>query len=463
MATLKISKSLVENIMKQKKNKIHLLPDQIIVLGFLCVIAVGSILLTLPIATQDGSGTGIMDAAFTATSAVCVTGLVVHNTATYWSMFGQFVIICLIQIGGMGVCTVAVTIAMVSGRKIGLMQRSAMQEAISAPNIRGIVRLTYFIIRMTIGTELIGAAIMAPIFCGKFGFIKGIWYAIFHSVSAFCNAGFDLMGIRTPFVSLTEFCGEPIINIVIMCLIVWGGIGFLTWEDIWSHKWHIKKYKMQSKVILVTTLILIVVPALYFYFVEFGGSVWGAFSQKERILASFFQSITPRTAGFNTVDLNLFDGAGKAIIITLMLIGGSPGSTAGGIKTTTIAVLAASTLAVFKRNQDAHYCGRRIATETVKYASAVFIMYSMLFLLSGITISTIEQIPITECLFETASAIGTVGLSLGITAELGTLSKIILMALMYMGRVGGLTLVFATTMNYKHPQSRYPQEKITVG
>ena len=214
----------------------HITSFQVISLGFLSVILLGSLLLMMPIATKSGQSTSFLDALFTATSAVCVTGLVIKDTATYWSLFGQGVILILIQIGGMGIITIAIAIATVSGRKIGLMQRSTMQEAIAAPTVGGIVRRTQFIIRTTILIEIIGAALLAPVFCRDFGFWKGIWYSLFHSISAFCNAGFDLIGIRTPFSSLTSYSVQPIVNLVIMMLIIAGGIGFLTWEDIKNHK-----------------------------------------------------------------------------------------------------------------------------------------------------------------------------------------------------------------------------------
>lgn len=441
----------------------HFSTSQIIVIGFLMVIMIGCLLLMLPIATASGEGASFGDALFTSTSAVCVTGLVTQNTATYWSMFGQVVIIILIQIGGMGVITLSVAIAMFSGRKIGLMQRSTMQEAIAAPCMSGIVRLTSFILKVSIAIELIGAAIMTPCFYKEFGLAKGIWYGIFHSISAFCNAGFDLMGINKPFCSLVEFSAQPTINLTIMLLIIIGGIGFLTWEDVRTNRFNIRKYRMQSKVILLTTALLIIFPALYFYFIEFSYEPWHDMSTKERVLASLFQTVTPRTAGFNTVDLSLLSESGQILTTLLMLIGAAPGSTAGGMKVTTIAVLFASTISVFRRSEHTHCFGRRIAVDTVKYAATILMMYMTLFLIGGVTISIIEKLPIIECLFETASAIGTVGLTLGITPELSAVSKAILIGLMYMGRVGGLTLVFATIADHHSQQSKFPIEKITVG
>ena len=432
--------------------------SQVIILGFAAVILLGSLLLTLPISTRDGHGAAFSDALFTATSAVCVTGLVVQDTATYWSGFGQAVLLVLIQVGGMGVVTVAVAIAYGAGRQIGLKQRSTMQEAISAHQVGGIVRLTGFLVRMTLLFELLGAMVMAPVFCKEMGLWKGLWYAIFHSVSAFCNAGFDLMGIREPYSSLTGFSESPIINLTIMLLIVLGGIGFLTWEDVRNHGYHIRRYRMQSKVILATTLLLILLPSVYFYFFEFQN-----LPSVARLWSSLFQAVTPRTAGFNTVDLTQMSQVGWAILILLMLVGGSPGSTAGGMKTTTLAVLLSTALSVFRRRSSTHFFGRRITEDTVRNAATILMMYLTLFLVGGCLISRVEALPLLTCLFETASAVGTVGLTLGITPELGTLSRTILILLMYIGRVGGLTLIFSTVSAGQGERSKLPQEKLTVG
>lgn len=438
----------------QKK---HLSSSQVIIFGFAGTILLGALLLMLPISSASGQITSFSDAFFTAVSAVCVTGLIVKDTASYWSAFGQFIILLLIQIGGLGVVTVAVATAMIAGKKIGLMQRSTMQEAISAPKVGGIVRLTGFILKATFLIEFTGAALLATVFCRDFG-IKGLWPAAFHAVSAFCNAGFDLMGTVSPFSSLTTYSREPVINIVIMLLIVIGGIGFLVWEDIKTNKFHLKKYRMQSKVVLATTAFLIIAPAVYFYFNEFSGLSGG-----ERIYVSLFQSVTTRTAGFNTADLTGISSVGQVIIIILMLIGGSPGSTAGGMKTTTIAVLIFSAVSVFRRKDDVECFDRRIADSAIKNSAAILLMYIVLFLSGGLIISSIENLPVLDCLFETASAIGTVGLSLGITQSLGEISKIILSVLMFFGRVGGLTLIFAAVSVPKNNISKKPQEKITVG
>ncbi len=436
----------------------NLSSSRIIILGFAGAVLLGSLLLMLPFATREGEGASFADAVFTAVSAVCVTGLVVQDTATYWSAFGQAVILLLIQIGGMGVVTVAVAVFVASGKRISLKERSTMQEAISANQVGGIVRLTGFIIKAAACFELLGALVMAPAFCREFGLARGMWYAVFHSISAFCNAGFDLMGEKTPYSSLTHFAASPSINLTIICLIIIGGIGFLTWEDIRTKKFRIRKYRMQTKVILVTTGVLILIPALYFFLYEFRDMPLG-----QRVLCAMFQAVTPRTAGFNTVDFGRFGGNAIGILVLLMLVGGSPGSTAGGFKTTTLAVMLSSAVSVFRRREHVHFFGRRIDDVTVQSAMAVLSMYLILFLGGGFLISHLEGLPLSECLFESASAVATVGLTLGITPGLGLASRAVLILLMFIGRVGGLTLIFAALPGRRQGATeRLPQEKLNV-
>lgn len=440
------------------RRKHRLSSFQIIILGFAGIILLGALLLMLPISTTAGCATPFHETLFTATSAVCVTGLVVQDTGSYWSTFGQTVILALIQIGGLGVVTVAASFALLSGRKISLMQRSTMQDAISAPKVGGIVRLTRFILRGTFLIELLGALAMLPVFCRDYGW-RGIWMAVFHSVSAFCNAGFDILGTENNlYPSLISYAGSPIINITIMLLIVTGGIGFLTWDDICENKLHFRRYRMQSKVILVTTSLLIVVPAVFFFFSDFSELPVG-----DRLLAACFQSVTPRTAGFNTVNLSAMSGASQGVMIFLMLIGGSPGSTAGGMKTTTLAVLLANAAATFRQRESAQFFGRRIECGVVKTAATVVTMYLALFFGGAIFISVYENLPLSSCLYETASAVGTVGLTLGITPQLHIPSQMVLITLMYLGRVGGLTLIYAALSGKKATGAKLPQEKITIG
>ena len=449
--------------MKITLKRRRLSSSQIILLGFLGVIASGTILLMLPWARAGAGSAPFLDALFTATSATCVTGLITNDTATYWSVFGQTVILCLIQVGGLGVITVAIFITKLSGRKIGLMQRSTMQEAIAAPQMGGIVRMTGFILKMVVVIEALGAAALLPAMIPEFGIVRGIWYAVFHSISSFCNAGFDLMGVKEPYSSLTSYTGDVAVNVIVMVLIVVGGIGFLTWDDVKCNRFHLRRYRMQSKVVLTVTAVLIVLPAVFFYWKEFGMPGWEDMSVGERILASFFQSVTTRTAGYNTVDLTQLTQSGQMIMILLMLIGGSPGSTAGGMKVTTFAVLFATAVAVFRRRPNAHIFGRRIPNDTAHYAATVLILYLSLFLAGGIFIGCAENMPIVPALFEAASAIATVGVTLGITPDLCAASKVVLIILMFLGRVGGMTIVYAA-LSTKHPYvSEFPQEKIMVG
>lgn len=445
---------LGENIRRKRR----LSSFQIIILGFAGVILLGALLLMLPISTTSGGVTPFNETLFTATSAVCVTGLVVQDTGSYWSAFGQAVILTLIQIGGLGVVTVAASLALLSGRKISLMQRSTMQDAISAPQVGGIVRLTRFILRGTFLIELLGALAMLPVFCRDYGW-RGIWMALFHSISAFCNAGFDILGTEDNlYPSLTGYAGSPVINITIMLLIVIGGIGFLTWNDICENKWQFHRYRMQSKVILVTTGLLILLPAVFFFFSDFSALPAG-----NRLLASFFQSVTPRTAGFNTVNLSAMSSASQGVMILLMLIGGSPGSTAGGMKTTTLAVLLANAVATFRQRDSAQFFGRRVDCSAVKTAATILMMYLVLFFGGAVFISAYENLSLSTCLYETASAVGTVGLTLGITPQLHITSQMVLITLMYLGRVGGLTLIYAAFSGKKATGAKMPREKIMIG
>jgi trk system potassium uptake protein TrkH len=431
---------------------------QTILLGFAGLVLLGAFLLMLPISSADGIVTPFDEAIFTAASASCVTGLVIHDTATYWSYFGQAIILILIQIGGLGVVTMAALFSILSGRKISLMQRSTMQEALSAHQIGGIVKLTRFILIATGIIEFTGALLMMPSFVSRFG-ARGIWMSFFHSISAFCNAGFDVMGTKDQqYQSLTSFAGDPLINITVMLLIIIGGIGFLTWSDVRTNKFKFNRYTLQSKIVLLMAAFLIVLPAVYFFFAEYSGEPVG-----RRILLSFFQSVTTRTAGFNTGDFGSMRGSSLGLTMALMLIGGSTGSTAGGMKTTTLAVLIANGLSVFTRKEDTQLFGRRIDSSVVRNAATIFMMYITLFFAGAVAISFIEGLSFQKCLFETASAVGTVGLSVGITPGLGIISRLILVVLMFLGRVGGLTIIFSAFSGPARNFSKPPLEKITVG
>lgn len=436
----------------------YLTSAQIIILGFFSIILLGALLLMLPLSAKCGRITPFSKTLFTATSAVCVTGLVVVDTGSYWSAFGQTVILLLIQIGGLGVITVASLFTMLSHQRISLMQRSIMQDAISAPQVGGVVRLTRFILRGTILIELLGAFFLLPVFLRDYG-IRGVWMALFHSVSAFCNAGFDLLGTSAaPFVSISSYVGNPVVNLTIMLLIILGGLGFLTWNDIYTWRFRLHRYRLQSKIILTATAFLILLPAVFFFFEDLS-----SLPLQSRILASLLQSVTMRTAGFNTVELSKMSGPSQAIQIVLMLIGGSPGSTAGGMKTTTFVVLLANFVATIFQKEDAQMFGRRMEESAVKTAATIFFMYAALFFTGAVILSVYERLPLSACLYETASAVGTVGVTLGITPKLHLLSQLVLIALMFLGRVGALTLIFAAISKRTHSFAKLPQEKIAVG
>ena len=428
--------------MKHTKLRRHMNSAQIIILGFAALILCGALLLMLPIASQSRTVTPFHETLLTATSASCVTGLVVRSTGAHWSLFGQIVILFLIQIGGLGVVTVALCFVRLSGRKISLFQRSAMQDSISAPQVGGIVRMTSLILRGTLFTEGAGLLLLLPSFCRRFG-----------------AKGFDLLGTAAdPFPSVTAFRTDPLVCITLALLILIGGIGFLTWEDIATHRHRIGRYRLQSKLILTVSAVLIAFPTLFFFFFEFTDGTVG-----QRLLDAFFQTVTPRTAGFNTVDLAAMQGASRAIMVVLMLIGGASGSTAGGMKMNTVGVLFANLGAIFRRRSEVEAFGRRIDPATVRQAAVIVTMYLTLFIGGGVAISAIEGLPIGSCLYESASAVATVGLTLGITPSLGVASQLILTVQMYLGRVGGLTLIYAALANPDTTPSRLPQEKVSVG
>ena len=442
---------------KSYKKK-HMTSFQLIIMGFAGVILLGTVLLMLPFSSAEKVITPFHEALFTATSAVCVTGLVVKDTGSYWSLAGQTIILALIQIGGLGVVTVAASVSLLSGKKISLMQRSTMQDAISAPKVGGIVRLTRFILRGTFLIEAAGTVLLLPVFMGDYG-KKGIWMSVFHSISAFCNAGFDILGTDSSmFPSLTGYFGNILINLVIMLLIITGGIGFLTWDDIYTNKLNFKRYRMQSKIILMTTACLILFPTVFFYICDLTN-----LPMEKRLLAAAFQSVTTRTAGFNTINISEMSEASKAVMILLMLIGGSPGSTAGGMKTTTFSVLILNAIATFRSQENAGAFGRRLEYHVIKNAATIAMLYFALFFGGGIAISVYEGLPLLNCLYEAASAVGTVGLTLGITPELHVFSQVVLIILMYLGRVGGLTLIYAVFSGRNKGNAKLPLEKITVG
>lgn len=437
-------------------------PLKIILFGFIILIFIGTILLCLPISSRSGQPTPFMTSSFTATSAVCVTGLIKVDTYNYWSPFGQAVILGLIQVGGIGFMTICITAISLSHKKIGLASRELMQSSVSAPQRGGIVKMTRFILVGTLLIEFSGAVLLSIAFVPRFG-AKGLWYALFHSVSAFCNAGFDLMGSGGEFSSLTSFDKNPYVCIVISALIVIGGLGFFVWKDLIDNRFRFKMLRMHSKAVLITSTILIFGGGILLYLTELPNSSSQEHSALYQIGNSLFQSVSTRTAGFNTVDLSQLTHSTIFIMVLLMMVGGSPGSTAGGLKTTTLAVLFASVISVFKRKKSVEMFGRRLEENVSSLALCIFAMYLMLGSAGAVFISTVENVPFINALFESASAVATVGLTTGITPQLGILSSIVLMLMMLFGRVGSLTMLLAFS-NYKsRPQSQKPLEKIQIG
>jgi len=451
------------SIIKKKIQLKLFSPTKIIMWGFALIILVGALLLCLPISSRTGEFTNFFDCIFTATSATCVTGLVIYDTYTYWSIFGQLVILLLIQVGGMGFMTLGIFAVALTKKHIGLRERFTMKEAISAPTVGGIVRIARFIFFTTIFIEVIGAFFLSFKFIPQFGFLRGVYFSIFHSISAFCNAGFDLMGIVKPFSSLVTYSDSVLINLVICSLIVVGGLGFFVWDDLRTHKFKFSHYKLHTKIVLIVTAALIVSAFISIFIFESKHKTFDNMPFGQRVLISLFQSITPRTAGFNTIDLTSLSDESQLLTICLMLIGGSPSSTAGGIKTTTLAVMLLSIVTELRNRKHIECFKRRIDDQTVRHAYSVLTMYLFFFFISAVLISAIDEVSVSKSIFETASAIGTVGLSLGITPQLSTISHIILGLLMFTGRVGGLTILVAFAKAYPNTASQMPLENITVG
>lgn len=435
---------------------------RLIAVGFALLIMLGTCLLMLPIAAKSGKGMGFVDALFTATSATCVTGLIVADTYTNWTLFGQIVIISLIQIGGLGFITIGVYIAVLLKKKIGLWEREAIHESVSTLQSAGSVKLTKKIIQGTFLIEGIAAVLLMCKFIPVLGVGEGIYYGIFHAISGFCNAGFDLMGRWEPYSSLCLFQGDILINLVIMGLIIIGGLGFIVWDDLLRNQWHWKKYMLHTKMVLSITGILIFGSAVLFYLFE-RNNTFAGLSVKETVLCALFAAVTPRTAGFNTVDLAAMTDGSKLLSSILMFIGGSPGSTAGGIKTTTAAVMLLSALAMIRSSHGVNVFGRRLEPEAVHKASTVFFINLTLALIAILAILAIQPLEFMDVCMEVFSAIGTVGMSTGVTRELNSISKLIIILLMYCGRLGSLSFVLVFAQKKKVPPILNPQEKMLVG
>ena len=384
----------------------HVSQTQFIAYGFFCVIITGTLLLMLPFASRDGQSEPFLNCLFTATSASCVTGLVVADTWSQWSLFGQLVILTMIQIGGLGFITVGVFISIVLRRKIGLKERGLMMESVNTLQIGGVVRLAKKIIIGTCIFEGTGAVLLAIRFIPQFGFFRGLFYGIFHSISAFCNAGFDLMGGQTPYSSFVAYYDDWLVNFVIMSLIIIGGIGFIVWDDLSRNKLHFRKYMLQTKIVLVTTAILVFGGGLLFYLLERNHLLVGM-NTSGKILTSLFSSVTARTAGFNTTDTAALTDGSKLLTIILMFIGGSPGSTAGGIKTTTLVVLLLCVHSNIKQTYGINIFGRRLENDAVKRAGTILTINLLLAVTASLAIMAIQPLGFSDILFETFSAIGT--------------------------------------------------------
>lgn len=450
--------------MKAIKIRLSMLTyPQMIAIGYLIIIMTGTLLLALPMASRNNLSPGFVNALFTATSATCVTGLVVVDTYTQWTFWGQLVILLLIQVGGLGFMTIITMFSFLLRRKIGLKERGLLRESVNTMYIGGIVRLTKKVLAGTLLFEGLGAILLSIRFIPRMGFVNGIYNGVFHSVSAFCNAGFDLMGKYGQYSSLVPFSGDAVVCLTVMLLIVVGGIGFFVWDDIIKHKHHFRKYQLHSKLVIVMTLFLIFSGAMSFYVIE-RENLLVDMQIGEKVVASLFASITPRTAGFNTVDTAALAPASKLLTMVLMFIGGSPGSTAGGIKTTTMAVILISLWSSLVNAKSEKIFDRRLEDNALKRASAVATVYLILTLSAAFLISgTNASLQLGDVLFEVLSAIGTVGLSTGITGTLNTFAQIIIVLLMYSGRVGSLTFALLFTEHRIATTIQSPVEKINIG
>ncbi|MGN0658197.1 MAG: TrkH family potassium uptake protein [Emergencia sp.] len=443
--------------------KIQLFPGQILAIGFALIILAGGILLSLPVCSRDGEGLSFLDGLFTSASATCVTGLVVCDTFSQFNHLGQLVILLLIQIGGLGFIGMAMTVSFLTGQKISIFQRSLLMESIGTPHIGGVVRT---IRRMLLGTLLLesaGALLLAVRYIPRIGPGEGLWYGVFHAVSAFCNAGFDLSGRWDPFSSMTLFRNDPVVLITVMLLIITGGIGFMVWNDILEHGLHFRRYTLHAKIMVSFTLGLIVLGASAFVILERNASL-AEMSGPEKVLNAFFASVSPRTAGFNSVEYGDMTTAGRFLTMLLMFIGAGPGSTGGGIKITTFAALLLSMysnaknyndLSIFRRRLPAYARSRALSTITY-YTSGVLLCTFCL-------LAANPQLTAESCLFESLSAMGTVGLSMGITQQLGDFSRICLIILMYLGRLGSITVAMALARRRVIPKISYPEESVTIG
>lgn len=438
-----------------------------VALGFLLIILIGSLLLMLPIATEEGESTTYLNALFTSTSASCVTGLIRYDTATHWSLFGEIVIVTLIQIGGLGFMAFVSVVIEFFRKNMGLYQRRVMMQSTGETDSSSIRRLLRRIFIGTMVFEGIGALLLAIRFVPLFGWSKGVYYAVWHSISAFCNAGFDLMGGQLgegQFASFTYFANDPLVVGTLSFLILVGGLGFCVWSDLWDSRKKLSKIKLHTKVILFVSAILVLGGMLLYMLLEWNSPVFEGASFGERLLASLFCSISPRTAGMNTIDLARLSEGGYLLTIILMFIGGSSGSTAGGLKVGTLAVIVMGMIAVFREKRDINIGKKRIDYSILHQALAIFAAFLFMILTATLLLCALEpQLLFKDILFETVSALGTVGLSLSVTPTLSAASAIVVMLLMFAGRVGILTLVLALGSKRSSAEIRKPLDTVLIG
>ncbi|WP_435164834.1 TrkH family potassium uptake protein [Paenibacillus glycanilyticus] len=439
-------------------------PPRVLVTGFALIILFGGFLLTLPFSSREGLATPFVDAVFTATSATCVTGLVTLDTGSYWSIAGQIIIICLIQVGGLGFMTMSTLFAIVLRKRISLKERLILQEAMNQGSIEGIVRLIKRVLIYSLLIELTGAILLAIRWSFDMPIGKAVYFGAWHAVSMFNNAGFDLFGqYETPFVSFTGYVDDPIVNFVVMALIILGGIGFIVMSDVIEHKKN-RKLSLHSKVVLTMTGVLLLVGTIVIFIFEFSNSrTLGGLDWDGKVLASMFQSVAPRTAGPNTIDLTALRQATQFFIIILMFIGASPGSTGGGIKTTTFAALIYAVIAMIRGKEDIVMFKMRLHRERIFKALTITMLSLALVIMVTMILSTTESHSFILILFETTSAFGTVGLSLGLTPELTVIGKVLISLTMFVGRLGPLTLAYALGPRAEKELYRYPEGKITIG
>lgn len=455
-------KSIAPKERNRKKPNLY----RLLAIGFALIILTGAVLLTLPISSAEGISTPFEDALLTATSATCITGLVVYDTATHWSLFGQAVILCMIQVGGLGFMTLGSALVLLLRRNGTVSDRKQIAEALNTSDYQTATQTLKHVIAGTVAFEGAGAIILAARFIPDFGFAGGIWRGVFTSISAFCNAGFDLFGTIQPFSSITGYADDLVVNLTLAGLIILGGLGFLVWEDLYTnHSW--KKLSLFSKTVLITSGSLILLGTTLIFALEYTNpETLGELSLRNKLLASFFQSISPRTAGFNSIDLAATTESTQVLIIILMFIGASSGSTGGGVKVSTVAVLGAAMKSVLRGEKDATLFKKRISADTVNRALTLVFFPLILILIGSVAVNVAEpNVTFMDAMFECTSAFATVGLSMSVTPTLSLFSKIIIILLMYLGRVGMITVSYAllTDRRKRRNTLRYPEGDILIG